>query len=300
MAIDARIASLAERQHGVVSRRQLATLGLDRGAVALRRRNGRLYLVHRGVYAVGHRLLTRQGRWMAAVLACGSGCALSHASAGAAWDLASYTGTLVHVAGCPGRRPRPGIRMHATRTLTAGDITTIDSIAVTTIARTLSDLATFLPAHRLERAFDRALHLRLLDVTALLDILDRAPNRRGVGTLRQLATDAARTPLLTRSNLENAFVAFADAHALPRPRCNHHVPNADGELVEVDAFWAPQRLVVELDSWTHHGDRGSFERDRAKDAALLAAGYIVVRITWRQLHEEPVTVARRLRPLLAR
>jgi predicted transcriptional regulator of viral defense system len=294
-AVDAAIAELAGRQHGVVSRAQLTRLGIGRRAIERRIQARRLHALHRGVYAVGHLALTREGRWLAAVLASGRGAALSHRSAAALWGIRVAASAFVEVTVPVARRGRGGIRVHHT-VLPADELTSRDGIPVTTAARTLVDLAAVLTPTRLERAIARAELLRLSDTTSLAALLLRYPRRSGSAALRRLLAAAAQ-PDVTRSELEDRFLAFLDTHRLPRPETNVllHLP---GRTIEVDCLWRRQRLVVELDGYAAHGTRRAFDVDRARDRALQAAGLRVLRITWRHLAGEPRPLARDLVRLL--
>ena len=285
---------MAARQHGVIAYRQLVALGSGRGAIAHQVANGRLHRVHRGVFAVGHRRLTLQGRRMAAVLAVRDSV-LSHRDAAALWGLLAGAGTLFHVtAVARGRAQQRGIKVHQVRKLDARDRTIRDGIPVTSLARTLLDLAEVVPATTLARAYDEAERLRLLDVRALKELCARSPGRRGLKPLKVLIADRTRETPHTKRELEALFFDFCRAHRLPLPACNAMV-----EGYEVDTLWADKQLVVELDSWEFHGGRRAFERDRERDAVLQAAGYRVVRVTWRRLNEQPEELATLIRRLLS-
>jgi predicted transcriptional regulator of viral defense system len=293
---DAAIAALAGRQHGVVSRVQLEAIGLARGAIGWRLEHGRLHHVHRGVYAVGHRVLSPRGTWMAAVLAVGDDAVLSHRSAAALWGIRPTSGSRVEVTAPRGVRSRAGLRAHQAP-LGPDEVTTRDGIPVTTPPRTLLDLAAVVPPHHLERALNEAERQHLADSLSLDSLLHRHPTRAGRAALRRALERAQRGAGITRSELEDRFLAFLDLHALERPATN--VPIAlQGATVEADCLWRRHRLVVELDGYATHATRAAFERDRARDRRLQAAGWRVVRITWRQLHEEPREVAAELRALL--
>jgi very-short-patch-repair endonuclease len=289
--MDEVIAALAARQHGVVARAQLVALGLGHRAIDHRVACGRLHVVHHGVYAVGHRRLTRRGQWMAAVLAAGPGATLSHRSAAALWDLHRSAQTRIEVSTPSRRRHRPGIEVHRAG-LQPDEVTEVDGIPVTTVPRTLLDLAAVLPRSRLERAIERAEALRLTDPVSLDGLLRRYPRRHGTRSLREVVRQGIE-PILTRSELEDRFLAFLDARGLPRPRVNVLI-----EGLEVDFVWPEQRLIVELDGHNTHGTRAAFERDRQRDRILQAAGWRVVRITWRQLQDDPAAIARDLGRLL--
>lgn len=292
---DRAIAELAGRQHGVVARRQLLALGLTKQSVDWRLATLRLHGVHYGVYAVGHRLLTPHGRWLAAVLAAGPGAVLSHRSAAALWQLRPATGSRVDVTvGVCGRRSRPQIAVHATRNLLHRDRAEQARIPVTSVARTLLDLAEVLSGPQLARAVEEAERLQLMDLHAIEDVCRRGTGRRGLSALGALLNDYRGPAPATRSELERAFLDLCHVHGLPRPLVNQFVAG-----FEVDAFWPRQRLVVELDGYAFHRTRGAFERDRARDAALQLAGCRVLRFTHRRLEREPAEVAATLRRMLA-
>jgi very-short-patch-repair endonuclease len=271
--VDALISVLAARQHGVVARRQLVALGVGSRAVDHRLECGRLHRVHRGVYAVGHRAITQQGRWMAAVLASGSSAVLSHRSAAALWGIRPTSRTSVELTTPRRLHARPGLHPHRA-VLPADEMTVHAGIPITTPARTLLDLAAVVPGQALERALDEAEILRLTGPQALLD---RYPRRRGAANLRLLLL-RGRSPTPTRTKLEDRFLTFVDDHRLPRPETNTIV-----DVYEVDAVWRDAGLIVELDGFATHGTRRAFERDRERDRRLTAAGWRVIRLTWRQL-----------------
>jgi hypothetical protein len=297
--LDAAIAALAARQHGVVALAQLEALGLGRSGARDRVASGRLHRVHGGVFAVGHPLLTRRGRLMAAVLACGEGAALSHRSAAALRGLrtAERAGIDVTSRGCAGRR-RAGIRAHSAATLAPCDVGVVDGIPCTSLARTLLDLAEVAPARELERALDRAEELRVLDMQPILDVLDRSRGRRGAAALRAVLADhdAGSTP--TRNELEEAFLATCRDARLPPDAVNAWIPYPAGGGAEGDFVWRAERLDVEVDGRGVHATRRAFEHDRRRDQRLTMLGWRVVRFSWRQVMSEPATVAEVLRELL--
>jgi hypothetical protein len=291
---DHAVAELAVAQHGVIAHRQLVALGLKPGAIKHRSALGRLHRVHVGVYAVGHRKLGANGHRMAAVLACGSGALLSHRAAAALWGLRASARPRIDVTVGRAGRGHPGIDIHRVRALHPDDCTVHDGIPVTTVARTLLDLAEVVRTTEVERAFDEAERLRLLDMRALAAVCERAAGRHGLRVLRPLLEDARPSVAETRSPLERVFLPFCRDHGLPLPAVNVLAAG-----FTVDALWPKERLVVELDSYEFHGrSRAAFERDRARDAALQLAGYRVVRITWRRLAREPDAVAVTIRALL--
>ena len=287
---DRAVATLACKQHGVVARRQLQALGLGRGAVANRLATSRLHAVYRGVYAVGHTRLSGHGRWMATVLACGPGAALSHASAAALWALRASSASVIDVA-VPRAAGRglAGVRAHRLD-LAPDEVTVLDAIPVTTVARTLLDLASVLPPRALERALDQAAVLELFDLRKLRTVLAAHPGHHGAGTLARALDGHEAGTTLTRSELEERFLALCDAHGIPRPRVNTPVAGLD-----VDFLFAAQRLVVEVDGFHFHRTRAAFERDRARDATLAAAGLRTLRFTQRQVIERPGLILAALR-----
>jgi very-short-patch-repair endonuclease len=271
---DAALARLAASQHGVVTARQLAVLGLGRSAISERASKGSLHRIHRGVYAVGHRGLSLHGRFMAAVLACGEGAVLSHGSAAVLWKLLRPLDGPVHVSvpTTSGLRKRRGIHLHRSPSLQEPSPSSLpirggrgrrlltthrDGIPVTTVIRTIEDLRrSAFPLRLTRRAIRQAEFMGLR--------LDGIESDR------------------TRSGLETLFLDLCRRHHLPPPEVNVKLGRW-----EVDFLWRSQRLVVETDSWTYHRGSVAFEADHARDLDLRAAGYTVLRFSDRQLEEEP-------------
>jgi very-short-patch-repair endonuclease len=295
--LDLRIAALADAQHGVVARRQLLDAGLSAKAIGLRIRAKRLRPLYRGVYAAGHRALTRDGRWMAAVLACGDGALLSHFDAAALHDLAPNRGARIHVTrpSTAGRAPDPKrIHLHRVGTFRPWEATVVDDIPVTTTSRTLLDIARHLHPAALEEVVERAIRRHRFDLHEVSRSLAAHARQPGAPRLRRLLDDLAeRDAARTRSAFERDFLALCHDHGLPRPTVNAQV-----EGLEVDMLWSDRHLIVELDGYAHHGGRAAFERDRDRDQRLALAGYTVVRVTYRQLNDTPDTIVHRLRRLL--
>jgi hypothetical protein len=296
---DVAIAHVAERQHGVVSVAQLQLVGLSKSAVSKRARYGRLTRIHRGVYAVGHGRLTMHGRWMAAVLACGPEAVLSHRSSaglvGLRPDNRARTDVTVP---SPSARRRPGIDVHMSTTLEPADVTNVDGILCTTVARTLLDLADVVPRRGVERAVDQAEVLRVFDLRAVREVLSRSNGRRGAGIL-QAVLAGYDGPTITDRELEERFFAICRGAGVPNPEVNSWV-QLEGGAVKADFLWRSERLVVETDGWTSHGTRQAFEDDRRRDRRLRLAGYEVVRFTWRDVVDAAGEVAAILARLLER
>lgn len=290
------IAGLADRQHGVVGRDQLIELGMPERTIEEWVDGGRLHPVHRGVFAVGHPRVAEPGRRWAAVLAYGSSTLLSHRSAAALWGLARQSSPLIDVTAPTGRQGidrRVGIFVHRGR-MHPEDRTERAGIPLTTVARTLFDLAEFVSFKRLESAWEEADRLNLLQLRAVEGVCERGYGRRALKPIRRLLSEA-RAATITRSPLEDEFAAFCREHRLPMPSFNTIVLG-----YEVDALWPAQRLAAELDSWEFHRHRAAFERDRARDAALQVASYRTIRITDRRMNSEAPTLASELRALLRR
>jgi hypothetical protein len=265
-----KILQIADRQLGHVTRAQLLALGCTRRWIQSQIARGLLIVVHAGVYAVGHAPRGAHPRAMAAVLACGAGAALSHWSAAALWGVAEWPAALEVTAA--GRRARPGLVTHRSRTLTAHDVRRRHGVPVTSPGRTVLDLQSQLDDARLVRLVNDLRTAGHLRATAFAELCRRA--RR----VERLLGDGG----ITRSALEDLFRAFVTRHGLPMPEPNARVRIA-GRMREVDALYREAGLIIELDSWRYHSDRASFERDRAKDAAALAAGFRTLRSTRRRL-----------------
>ena len=291
------VAELAERQHGVVSTAQLHAAGVAQGGVEWRVRHGRLHRIHRGVYAFGHSRLTPRGRMWAAVPACAGvdAALLSHRTAAAAWDLSPMPSGKLDVTTLRRSTSTTKLRVHEAHTLDPLDdvVRQPDGLPVTNVARTLIDLAAELTAHQLERVCHRAEILRRLDA-AHVERLLAARRSRGARNLRAaLTTLVPAAPDITRSELEERFLALVAEAGLPRPEVNAVVAG-----YEVDFLWRRQRLVVETDGAATHLTPTAFEEDRRRDAALQVAGLRVVRFTWRAITQDPRVVDATMRALL--
>jgi very-short-patch-repair endonuclease len=290
-AVDARIAEVAGRQHGVISREQLMALGLGKDSIQRRLRSGRLIRLHRSVYGVGHLNRSRETVWMAAVLAGGEGTVLSNRPAGAAWAICSSAGR-VEVTVPRQKRPNRRIVFHHA-VVPADERTVLDSIPITTVPRTILDLATVLNVRGVERAINEAEIKRLWDELSLHDLLHRYRGRSGTSKVRAALHKRSEGATATKSDLEELFIVFADSAGLPRPETNVHV-----EGIEVDCVWRAQRVIVEVDSWEIHRTRAAFERDREKSRILQTAGWRCVPITYLQLTHASSEVTRDVRRLL--
>ena len=281
--VDTLIANLAERQHGVVEHGQLIALGLSDSAIAWRVTVGRLHRLHVGVYAVGHRKLSAAGRRLAAVLACGRGALISHQTAADLWNIRPSASPRIHVTvpTTAGRR-RPGIAVHRSRSLGPEHVSEVDGIPVTSVSRTLSDLARTLDAASLRKTIERANRLRLLDVASL----PRTPR------LEQ-ALRAAHLGHVD-SDLESDFLALCRSHGIPMPETQALVAGH-----RVDFLWRQERVVVETDGWEYHSRRREFRDDRRRDAELTLLGYAPLRFTYDDVHQDAEKTASSVMALLA-
>jgi very-short-patch-repair endonuclease len=290
------IAWLAKGQHGVVTREQLLRAGVSRRTVDRCLKVNWLQTAYRGVYFVGP-LLTPRSREMAAVLACGAGAAVSHMSAASLWGLMTSGGGSdpVHVTvpdrGVYGKR---GLVCHRSRWLEADQVSSVDGIPVTAPARTILDLSTCVGPRRLEQALAQAERRQLVTLEELRALVHRRPGRAGTPALRDLLQHHG-SPALTRSEAEERFLALIRRGKLPTPEANVLLGGH-----ELDFLWRSEGIAVEVDGFAFHSSRSQFERDRRRDAELLAGGIQVIRVTWRQIETEPYAVLACLAQALAR
>lgn len=270
----AKAVGVAELTFGVIAFDQLRDLGANPPWILRQIRSSRLYRLHHCVYSVVPPSLLRiEGRWLAAVLACGDGAVLSHTDAAALWDLCAIPSGPTHVTvpTTSGRRKRPGITIHRSGTLLPSQTTTEYGIPVTSPSRTLADLRSLLPPSRLKSLIRKA-QIRHLDVGPVPGDLPSEPDR---------------------NELVRRFTAVLRRHGLPQP----HPEQIIGPYT-VDFLWPEPRLIVEVDGWETHGTKTAFEDDRARDTWLTAQGYRVIRFTWRQVTREGPWVARTVRGLV--
>jgi very-short-patch-repair endonuclease len=294
---DRELADLARRQYGVVGRRQLLVAGWSREEIKWRMATGRLHRLHAGVYAVGHQLIPREGRWMAAVLASGPDAVLSHWSAAALWDIRPNGRTLIDVTVSHRSRSSELVRRHVSQ-VPPDERAVEKGIPVTSAARTIFDLAATENLDTVETMLREMEFHRRWGPLSLRDLVERYPGRRGrrmvLAALRRLKEEPEGRK---RSKLEERFAPFLRRHRLPQPRFNDWIL-LGSRRYRVDCHWPGSGQIVELDGWEGHGTKSAFREDRARDRALRVAGYSVTRLTWNQLDDEPEAIAADLRALL--
>jgi very-short-patch-repair endonuclease len=285
-----RVAELAASQSGVVSRAQLESVGVSDSALSRWVHARRLHRVHPGVYAVGHSVLSLDGLLFAALLYGGDEAVFSHTTAAWLWRLIEADPKRIHLT-VPGRRSSwPGVRVHHSRQI---DRSECRGFPVTSVARTLLDIAGMLPFRQLRRALAEAEYRKILEPTEIRAVT--GSGRRGSRALR-LALDMHMPELAeTLSVLEERFLELCEAAALPTPEVNR-----SAGLMRVDAFWRAESLAVEVDGGDAHAGLGQMKRDRDRELALRAKGFQVVRYTWEQVNRRPRDVAEDLRRLLGR
>ena len=289
-ATDRAIAAVAAKQRGNITRLQLLGLGLDDAAIAYRVKIGRLHRVFRGVYSVGRPPGSPEDWAAAAVLACGSGAALSHGSGMTLWGYwrrwdRPYEVTVV------GDRRTCGITVHRSTTLRRHDVTRQLGIRVTTPARTIFDISPRQTDKAFKRTVSNALHSPWLTEDQLADAVARHPNLPGA---RRAASLLGLPGTPTRSAWEDDFPGFCQRYGLPTP-----IMGAPLFGYIVDALFVRERVIVELDSKEFHLDPIAFETDRERDAEMLLHGFVTVRATWERIEQRPQREAQRLNAILA-
>jgi very-short-patch-repair endonuclease len=284
--VERAIARIAARQDNVISGDQLRAAGLGRGAITHRIKAGTMQRLYVGVYLLGAAPPTPMARARAAVIACGANAIASHRSAACLYGLLPYLGDDVHVTVVArNQAPREGIRRHRVAHLPRQDVRTMRGLRITSVARTICDLAATESARDTEQAFQEALYRDLVTDRNLANVLEREPRRRGAPVIRSLIRD----PRLTRSERERRLLRLIDQAQLPKPLAN--VP-LNG--YKADIYWPKYNLVVEFDGWRAHGHRLAFESNRKRDQILLAAGIRTLRVNDRQLEDEPIAVTARI------
>ncbi len=273
------VGEVARRQWGVVTREQLIERGMSTRGISDWVRGGRLHRLYRGVYAYGHDRLRVEGRWLAAVMACGPGAVLSHRDAAQLWELRQSNSALIDVTvpSRAGRIRRKGLRVHRSGRLAAEEVTVRGGIPVTTLARTLLDLADALDPQALRRAVTEAEYINRFDLPSINAVVENNPGRRGAKLMKAVEGKRHRT----RSPLEDRFLRFLDRYGVEEPDSGVWI-----EGYMVDFVWTRVGLVVELDGVDAHDTRAAFNADRLRDRRLWRAGLRTMRLTSEALDAE--------------
>lgn len=297
---DRAIGRLAARQHGVVSHPQLCAIGLSPSAIRARKARGLLIDLHRGVYAVGYPPRGPHGHWIAAALACGPGAVVSHASAAALWKIRASAATRIDVT-VPTRagRSRRGLRVHRADLLLASQVTEVEGVPCTTVARTILDLAGMLAPGPVEYAIHQAQVADLFVRGEVIEGIAAAPTRPGTASVRRILGISVPEDDKIKSLLARRLQRLGRAAGLPEPLVDQWVALPDGGGYEVDFCWPNQRLIVEADGRGVHGTHRGFENDRRRDRMLGLAGWRVARFTYRDVTDHPDEVVAHLRGLIA-
>jgi uncharacterized protein DUF559 len=297
-AIEREILRIASLQYMMIRLDQLLAIGLSERGVQQRVADGRLFRLYPGVYAVGRPDVPLKGSWLAAVFACGEGAALSHESAAALLGLVKPGGAIHVSITSRSRRSHPGIDIHRPRHLLPADITAVDGISCTTVARTLFDVAGSRPRWLFLRLLEQAEVQDGLDMAAIEELLVRSPNHPGARRLRASLGSGGPGEGRVKSELERRFRRICKKAGLPKPAINEWL-QVPGEEWQGDFVWHHQKLLVEVDGWTFHRTRLAFERDRRRDRLLALQGWRVARFTWRDLRDREDEVVSTLTRLLS-
>jgi very-short-patch-repair endonuclease len=288
------ILRVAGAQKAFVVREQLLAAGFGRGAISHRMQTGWLYRYYPGVFLVGRPSLEPLGAEMAAVLLHRGHAILSHRSAAWVWGLLDTQPTEVTLTAVGvDRRSRPGLRLHRVSELARRDLRACQGLPLTGPARTVLDLAGDSTDHEFEQAMALARDRGLASDDELAAAIERAPRRKGATRLVRLMQGGV-TSGLTRSHGERRLRALLRAADLPQPAANAPLL---GYIV--DFLWPEVRLIVEVDGFQFHSSRKAFEHDRKRDQRFAAAGYLVIRVTMRQLENEPFAVIARIAQAMA-
>jgi len=281
---------MAGRQHGIVRRKQVREAGLSRREIERRLEAGWFVRLYDGVYAVGHTALTDKSHLIAAVYTCGPEALAGYRSAGALWAVLRRP-QRIEVTAPRGRKPKRRMTVHRSRLIHEEDRALIDNIPVTSLARTLVDLADVLPEKQLASAVHEAEVQRLFDLTQVHRVLERLPGRKGRHKLTRVLSAYKDVQPFTRNRAERLVLEMCETHGLPRPRTNTWIGKH-----EVDFYWPEAQLALEFDGGAVHRTTKAFYEDRKRDRALAARGIHVVRATAK---DEPPELAEELRIILS-
>jgi len=289
------VAQLAACQHSVVAYWQLVGMGIDRGWIDRQTKLGWLHRLYRGVYAVGHPALTAHGKSMAAVLACGPGAHLGLWHAAKHWELLQRVPPIIDVVLTGNRTGPRNVRTHRVKSLHQDECTIRNDIPITTVPRTLIDLAAVANERQLRRAVNNAVRGGWVNRRVIDDLLERHPHRRGITAFRAVIAAVSPQTRRTRSDLEDLFLRVCRKYRLPTP-----VSNARIEGFEVDFHFPGTRLAIELDSYEYHRTPYELDQDHRRDAHLRDQRYEVLRVSEMWLDSDPRDLAESIRRALSR
>jgi very-short-patch-repair endonuclease len=291
--VEERVARVLRSQNAAITYEQLIAAGLSRAAIRARVARGALVAVFYRVYVAGDPVMLPLAAETSALLSLGD-AVLSHRSAATVWGLTPPDRTTIHVTVPGNPRPRPGVTIHRVRSLHPADLRIRHNLRLTSPARTMIDFAADASSSELADAFGEARGKRLLSDAALSAALSRAPgNHEGAAVIRKLGREDPGSTY-TRSKAERLIRRLMKEAELPQPLVGRRLNG-----FTVDFLWPDQRLILEVDGHDTHGDRLAFEEDRRRDQIQTAAGHTVVRVTWRQLTQEPMAVTARIAQALA-
>jgi very-short-patch-repair endonuclease len=281
------VAWIAGAQAGLVTISQLREAGIPDATTDRAVAGGRLHPVFHGVYCVGHRYLTPHGRLLAATMACGPACVVSHGTAAWLYGLSSWKPEEVDViAAVEAGRKIAGIRRRFVPVPKGREVWRRSGVPVTSPARTIVDCAGSDPEGA-ARMVEQASVLSLLDIPAIDRVLD-GPRRRGAKHLRRVLEPwrRYRPGIKIRSRMEARLLPRLTEAALPIPETNARV-RAGGKTYEVDFLWRAEKLVVEADGGRFHDNPSAGSRDSDRNHALTNAGYEIPRLGWEDLRDRP-------------
>jgi very-short-patch-repair endonuclease len=289
--VEAKLAELAGNSHGVVTRAELLRAGVTPEEIRTRLAHGALIGIYRGVFRVGHAAPSLEARYMAAVKACGEGALLAGRAAAHLLHLLRRSPSLPEVLTTHHRRPT-GVNVHRCRSINRHDATHWHGVPVTTVPRTLVDLAVVLDPPDLARAFHEASVKHRVKPAAVEGVLARRHNWTGARDLRRVIWGDEPVSL---SKLESSFIAVVHRARLPLPETNQL---ADSQYV--DCRWPAHRVTVELDGYRYHSTRHAWEQDRERERKARVRGDEFRRYTWFDVAEDLEPMLADLRALLSR
>jgi hypothetical protein len=292
---------VARTQHGLVARAHVLALGGSDGLIRHRLDRGRWERVHPNVYRIAGAPRTREQALLAAVMAAGDRSAVSHRAAAALWRLPYVGGGAVEVVVPRPRHPRlAGVVVHQARVIEPADLDVVDDIWVTSPARTLVDVAGVVSRARLALALDDALARRLTTLDAVAGTVERlgAGGRAGGRVVRRLLAERDPAQAPPDSVLEGRLLALLRRAGLEAPACQYPVWHEGRVVASIDVAYPHLLVGIEAYGWGAHGGREAFEADRRRSNVLASLGWVLLRVTWRQVVHQPEAVVAMVRAAL--